>query len=159
MKHPRNYKIGDPIYLAGFADGEGYFGLRKHKRVKTKLGYGWWPDVEVSNREKHMLERLQEEWGCGRVEVIRSSIQEGDVKECYRWFLDPNDLRFILPKITPHLRIKKQLAILLSESLPLIAKGKARSLEDNKRLEAICMECSIINRRGKGHGMVGGVQT
>jgi hypothetical protein len=154
IKYPRTYRIGDARFLAGFTDGEGYLALRKRSRPECKAGFGWWPDIEISNRERWVLVNLMEEWGCGRVEVIRSSVQEGNVKECYRWVLDPNDIRHVLPHILPHLRIKKRLAEILLEALPMVAKGRTRTIEDNARLEELLRECYIINQRGKGHGLV-----
>lgn len=52
-------KVSDLIWLAGFLDGEGYFGFNKNTRYQSGKTYNYWyPRVSISNTYEPVLEQI-----------------------------------------------------------------------------------------------------
>lgn len=96
-------------YIAGLLDGEGCFYAETRKYVISL------PSVYISNTNKRVLEWVQEVLGYGRLE--NHSPNNPKYRQGYRLIFGANNLRKLLPKIIPYLKIKRLQAIFLKEIL------------------------------------------
>lgn len=112
----KKYSLEDLIYLAGFFDGEGSVILT---RDKNRIPYRYSIDMQVANSYLNTLKWLKEKFG-GNVllkESAGSVNSQGikSTKDQFRWVLRSNEIRILLPDLIPHLKEKKNQAILLQE--------------------------------------------
>jgi hypothetical protein len=63
----REFSEQDIYHLVGFADGEGSFNVSIKKVNDRKLGWRVTACFNVSQRERHILELLQQALGCGTI--------------------------------------------------------------------------------------------
>jgi len=111
-------------YLAGFIDGEGCFQLlQKPPHGKMKM-FSWFPSLWIANSNLANLQYIQS--------FTRGSIHNN--KRGYNLIVGSNNLRYILPQITPYLVGKKEEAKSLLEALKLIEhrnkKVRDKTLDD-----------------------------
>lgn len=92
------------IYLAGILDGEGCLRPTKDNRGKRRYRK---PRCEISNTSKNLIDWLYKNFD-GHCYPVK---KEGNRKLQYRWDLRHNEMRRILPRVLPYLRIKKKDAL------------------------------------------------
>jgi len=92
----------DRAYVAGFLDADGAIMATIEKHSAKKFGYRVRVTVKITQRDKAVLEWLQNHFGIGRVRQNRSA---------YDWLIrDKNELVLILDLVTPYLKVKKSQA-------------------------------------------------
>jgi hypothetical protein len=66
------YKIINPWYLVGFAEGEGCFAIiiTKHQTKKTKKDACLCFEIELRADDRPILELIQKRLNCGRIVVL-----------------------------------------------------------------------------------------
>jgi len=109
-------------YIAGFLDGEGYVGLEKKKDNRIKRGYSIRFRIELSNKNKTLLEEIRKRYG-GRLWL------KSNKEDCWQLtFGNRKDCIKLLEDILPYLLIKKAKSKKLLEYLKrtnsLIGRGK-----------------------------------
>ena len=99
-------------YIAGFIDGEGHISIvRRIKKGRNQIDYQ--PCVMVCNTDKNVLQLIKERIGGRWVECINISQYSGR-PTLYRIIINKAEaLNEVLPKIIPHLIIKKDNAKLV----------------------------------------------
>lgn len=111
----------DWAWIAGFIDGEGYIGISKgytENKNKThewsKERWVWYnPRINISNTDKESLEFILENFG-GSAKVCKRKKYESNLRSLYTYEIsNREDLRRIIPKLLPFLRIKKKQAQLV----------------------------------------------
>lgn len=127
-------------YLAGFLDGDGCFGLIKHKNPRVKRGFSWYPHLSIGQISKEYLEWLKDKIGGFII----------NQHPMYILVLTSGYIRPILPKVLPYLRRKKEEAELLSEAVYLLkhtGRGTGHYGESDPRLEQIYKELKLLKPR------------
>jgi hypothetical protein len=96
----------DVVYIAGFVDGEGYIGIKKHIRDKTK---NWSPmyseKVEVAGIDKKSILFLNK-FVKGYIYSHKAS--KLSKRGYWSWSVSENKARTFLELIKPYLRIKNK---------------------------------------------------
>jgi len=103
-------------WLAGFMDGDGYFQLTKHKTPHAKNGYQWVPLIAITQKQISVLEFIKNQLGFGYISKCK--------RKAPRLMITQRKARWLLPKVLPHLRVKREKARLLYEACKIIGKGK-----------------------------------
>lgn len=104
-------------YLAGLIDGEGTFGIVKHKENTTR-GFYFCPYISISNTNKNALLFIKEELGSiGNLHKTSTRKQDrGNIKPSYKFDICKRQhIIEIIPKTLPYLIIKKDNALILLE--------------------------------------------
>jgi len=150
LPHPSEVRIAKQVtpevaaYLAGLVDGDGYVRILRRRTIKTRSGFSYYCDMEVASVYPDFLE------------VIRGLIGEGCWRQSnpgfksrrplYHLKVGPNTLRWLLPLMIPHLRLKKDRAIIVLEHLQSQLKGRrGQSPRSEERYWALRKLC----RRGR----------
>ena len=94
-------------YIAGFIDGEGYFGLLNNRHAFPS------PCLKIVNTNYEIIVWLQERLGGS----ITSSKRKQGISVCYMLTLSSNFIRWLLPQIHDLLRIKKREADIMEHAL------------------------------------------
>ena len=137
-------------WFAGFIDGDGHLTLAKHKNKRYHLGYQWVPKLYITNIDSHVMEIISLNIGIGHIAFL------GKNNEYRQYRLESKQVRDILPKIIPYLKIKKQEAIILLQATNIINdtpyKGCRISQEKDTKLREIseAMLEIRLNRKQKG---------
>jgi len=130
----------EAAYLAGLIDGEGTVSITKQKQYKRKL-FALRPWLIVSNTNAPLILFLKRNYGGS----IHRQKQRGNSKPELRWqVLEQKEIKNILVRVFPYLRIKKVRAKLLLRFLISREKRKPYS----KRELAIFEKIKYLNRRG-----------
>ncbi len=92
-------------YLAGFLDGDGSIYLSSGKSKNSLRIF-----VVVTQKYRQVIDLFRETTGLGRVRYIERETNFGEGQK-YLWILsDSKSLRSFLPKVIPHLIVKKRKA-------------------------------------------------
>jgi len=98
-------------YLAGLIDGEGYLGFTVNKSNPERIHYQ--PVMKIAMTDKKIIEWLRNSFGGSF--FIREP-QKPNHKVSYWWDVSGKNLKAILTKVYPYLRVKKsQCEILLKK--------------------------------------------
>lgn len=138
-------------YLAGFIDGEGYFGIYPVSREGRKTYYI--SCVKVANTNKEIIEWMHNSFGG----FFHTRHFANNCKTAYTWTLTDARVVPFIEKIIPYLKIKRPQAelVLKREKLKLKLKNmgerKGMVYPDNilKEIENCCTEIRKLNARGK----------
>lgn len=143
-----------PQYIAGFIDGEGYLGIRKHTTNKCTLGHHHHIVVKVAQLEKakEPLVRIMERYGG----TISKPRMDGNRRPCVMWELvNSKAVQALLDDIQEYLIVKQPQAELLRE---FIAVGKITTRIPDKlekqrselysKREILYRKSLKVNRRG-----------
>jgi len=99
-------------YIAGFIDGEGYFGILKNRcRTGGRREDYYTAVLKIGNTDKDIIYWLKNSFG-GTI-WIRDA--DDTHKTVYQWTLETKKLVPFIDKIYPYLKIKKKQAELLRE--------------------------------------------
>jgi hypothetical protein len=138
-------------YIAGFIDGEGYFGvIKKSSKVCTR-GYYYVPVLKVAQvcKNDEVLKAIKEFIGYGNIERRKSFAKNTSDSSC----LEFRGMKRVIPiidKLLPYLIVKKKQAELLKEFAKIkIGKvGYSHDIEtDRKRTEIYC-KVKLLNKTG-----------
>ncbi len=134
-------------YLAGYIDADGCISLTKSKDGHHNISLG------VSSINKGILDWILECTGYGKITEVKFNgniFHKTRKKKQWLWRTHHNGMRYVLPKILPHLKNKKRQAELTMEFLEICNKtsGRWTSEIDKKRKQEIEREMKILNHRG-----------
>jgi len=114
------------FYFAGFVDGEGSFNLSFRKRPDYKLPWKVSLCLNVSQKDRSILELLKDYLGCGTIRYKCDDV----------WFYEVNNLTAILEQVIPFFdrfgflsAKKKRDYALFKQMAGLLAQGKHREQE------------------------------
>lgn len=135
-------------YFAGFADGEGSFGI-----------YSKSARFVISNTDRDVLEFLMR--GCGWGRIIHSRKGDDRVQDCWQLELGSKAMREVLPRLIPHLRVKREVASLLYDYVRGIKPGAnapPSPEEVERRSKIVCRvrEINSTTRSGGGSKLIWG---
>lgn len=122
-------------WLAGFIDGEGYFGLFKHKHPHPRKGYMWTIVLDIVSKDRWILEFIAEKTGMGMIQKSGS---------CFSLKLYSNMLRAILPKLVTYLVLKRRQAELLQKALGHMEYRKHRDDRTDEILENLSIQLKSL---------------
>jgi hypothetical protein len=105
-------------YLAGLIDGEGSFGITKHKANTTREFY-FYPYISISNTNEVALRFVKEKLGdIGNLHCVTTKKRKmiNYWKPAFQFCIGKRkQILEIIPKILPYLIIKKEHALILLE--------------------------------------------
>ncbi len=93
-------------HIAGLFDGEGHVSMPISKREGHLPQY--WLQIGITNRNKNVLEYVQEMLGVGHINVDERKNNPSKARICYRWISNSKEAKKVLKMILPYLRIKKR---------------------------------------------------
>lgn len=104
----------DLAYIAGVIDSDGYIGLtRSRENRRTKKTYSYRPTITITQTKPQAIALLKD-IGLGRFGIKKQ--QSKKHKSLYRWGIySYRDVKFLIKRILPYLRIKKEQAKILLE--------------------------------------------
>jgi len=126
-------------YLAGMIDGEGCIALYRKKDKKALRGFTYCPYLKIASKDKWFLEELGQVYG-GRVGKGGRGFTGTQIWQL--WFT-ASEIRELLPKVLPHLILKKQEAALLLDALE-ITKWHRSSDYDDSTLDGVVSALKIL---------------
>lgn len=137
----------EAAYLGGFLDGEGTLSIYRTRKPDNRAGVAHVPRMSVANTHLGTLQDLQQTYG-GRIAGDYQRKKLGH-KPCYTLTWLPTQIRWLLPQVTPWLRVKKQQADVLRRFLDLKpSDGKNLSDKDWVLTEECLAEIRGLNHRG-----------
>jgi hypothetical protein len=119
-------------YIAGMVDGEGHLAILRHFKKDnigvSRRGYEIETVLTIGNMDRSNLEWIQQAIGLGTICLHKNKKRNTSYGEgiclVYTVRFSPNDLRVILPNITPYLVQKKDRAEVLSSFLDFRSTSK-----------------------------------
>jgi hypothetical protein len=134
-------------YLAGIIDGEGWLGLAKETERRNHSGVNLKPCLVIGSTTHILLERLIQITSMGR--ISRKYDYSERKKPMWLLWWSANSMRILLPRLLPHLIIKRKQAELMICFLGITAKGKHPTEEERKKMTAIYDELKSLNKKGR----------
>lgn len=130
-------------YLGGLLDGEGYIGLtRKTRKSGCYKGNHLVHARMVIGITAIEIESIQREYGLGK--VYRSKARKAWHKDRLDWTFRASEMKQLLPKLLPYLKIKKRQAELLIEYFGL---PRTKDDEYRKSVHRIHSQLKHFNHR------------
>lgn len=111
-------------YLAGLIDGEGCIAMYARKDKKAIDGLTYMPYLTIAGKDKWFLEEIKKSFGGA---ICLGGVSPLSKSRIYSLRFRATEIRKLLPKIIPHLILKKQEAIVLREGLKLTADHRRRN--------------------------------
>ncbi len=136
-------------YTAGMIDGEGSIQINPSRSGKK---YYWYLTVQISSGDKKTLQDLRNEWGeIGSITVWKPKGSRKYRQSC-NWRFYNKEAEFLLNKVLPFLRIKKEYALTAIEFRKFRGKGpKSLTAEMIKKRKFLALKLKRLNQRyGKG---------
>jgi len=137
-------------YLAGYLDGEGYFGIIPVYKKKSYTS-----KIKVASVDKEIIYWLKNSYGGN---VWKRKFYDNS-KDAYTWTLEGKNLLPFLEKIKPYLKIKRKQAELLIEKEKIKAKQHKYNKGERKgivypekikeKINYCYKEIRRLNHRGK----------
>ena len=103
-----NHTIEDIIYFAGYIDGDGCFYCGRVKQGRYGCGLQFHIKLAVDSCEKISTDWMRETFGGNIRAVQRPSKDRIYERDVFTWVATGELLDYILPKIEPYLKVKKQ---------------------------------------------------
>jgi hypothetical protein len=120
-------------YIIGLVDGEGSFYVRlntdERRRNKVELKFS----VKLRHQDKHILEKLQEFFDCGKIYIQRD--KRPNHSTCFRF--EVNNKKDIIEKIIPFFEKNQPKIQSRQKDFALFREIANLSTEDNLDLEKI----------------------
>lgn len=129
-------------YIAGFLDGEGYFGIMKLSNKNLTLGYYYCPVVKVAQRQRdaHVLDLICEKYG-GYVEAPRVHKRPNQSNSVVWVMKYKKHLKSFLENLKDHLIVKRKQTDVLLEFI-----DKFGHCPQNKTIEYDRERTKLYNR-------------
>jgi len=142
-------EISKWIWIAGIIDAESSLELQKSKG-KTARQFRFIPRMACSSTTLSLLFQLKRT--CFPYGNISShhyqDKRDSQWSRTNKFMVFGDGLRIILPKLLPYLVVKRNQALLLTEALSLLTKGR-KPKEIEGRLVEIWLQMRELNRRGR----------
>lgn len=91
-------------YLAGFVDGEGHIGIKKHTRFLRSKSECYYERISVANTNKEIIDIFKKEFGGYVYHHKPSKLSNNSY---WSWEVTNKQARIMLEKIYPYLIVKK----------------------------------------------------
>jgi len=104
-------------YIAGFLDGEGYFGIMKRHKGRERADY--LPVIKATSVDKEIIEWFYKSYGGW---MNKRKFKNKNQKDAYTWVLAGKKIEPFLRKIYPYLKLKKKQADILLKRIKLYDK-------------------------------------
>ena len=133
-------------YLAGLIDGEGCldFGVNK-SNPRTY----YQPRVRIALVDKWLIDWLKKSFGgCTETRYYKNP----KYNTSYCWTLSGNNLKPLLGKVQPYLKLKKPQCSVLLKKIKIQEKNRGNKLMNNDvcgEIEFLHSELKRLNKRGK----------
>jgi len=138
-------------YIAGFVDGEGYFGIIKKTSKVCTQGYYYTPVLKIAQvcKNDEVLKAIKEFIGYGNLEFRKSSkynVADSSALE----FRGMKRVIPIIDKLLPYLIVKKKQAELLKEfsKIKIGRSGYSHDIETDRKRTEIYHKVKFLNKRG-----------
>jgi len=134
-------------YLAGFLDGEGYFGIMAHTRKDCGHGVNYICAIKVAQTDRNIISMLQEQFGG----YVHHRKFVGNSKDAYTWEVKNfTSVEKVLDYVFPYLIVKKRQAETLKEFLENKKQSKGSHIEekDNIKRKNLYNSIRTLNYRG-----------
>lgn len=147
IKPPRAFLL----YLAGFWDGEGSFGVSSHT---VRRPYGNYPSFQhfavVTNTDKPVLEYIQKMLDAGALISLKAYLSQQNPKwrEAWKLQFSSREGRQLAALLLPHLRIKSEQAKILIDWPHKKAGGQSRDLVTHEKQRLLYEQMKALNHRG-----------
>lgn len=131
-------------YLAGLVDGEGHIGMSMAKRKSGKHKGSHFVYVRMTIAVTHLgLYDIQSSYGFGKIYSHKPTNRRHKTR--YDWCIRSNEMKQVLPKILPFLKIRNQQAELLLRYF-----GLPRTKDETYRnsVHTIYQQLKLLNKRG-----------
>src|SRR5262249_6368633 len=116
-------------YFAGFVDGEGSFNLSFRKRADYKLPWRVSFCLNVSQKDRSILETLQRHLGCGTIRYKCDDV----------WFFEVNNLQAIRDHVIPFF-----------ERFPFLSAKRRRDFATFKAMAGLMLAGEHLSKEGIG---------
>lgn len=110
-----NHTHDDIVYLAGYIDGDGCFYAGQVKQGRYGSGYQFSIKLIVTSCDKLSIDWMRKTFGGNSEKQLRPAKKRPHDRIVYQWVATGELLDYILPKIEPHLKNKKQNCQLMIE--------------------------------------------
>ncbi|MCK4307123.1 hypothetical protein KAW50_02725 [candidate division WOR-3 bacterium] len=131
------------IYLAGLLDGEGCFTIDRYKNPKLRYN----PKIVLQWTENKLSGLLREKFG-GDLHKVAPRKDFPNRKPQYRWQIQNNTLRRLLPSLIPFLKVKHRQARILDSFFrekKSDGYGKGLPLKELDRRERLYQKIRTLN--------------
>ena len=135
----------EAAYVAGFTDGDGYIGISRFIEKKNLSGYSYRAEFKLDSVSKEFLKSLRKLTKDGSY-LERAGNSKWNEREMNHLVLTVSGIKRILPKIIPHLKLKKRQAILTLKFANLCRQGERRNPQIAEKLY---WQVKYLNRRGR----------
>lgn len=146
---PKDVHISDLqcAYLAGLLDGEGYIGMTRSRRKSGKYigNYCYHARLVIGITAEQIFD-IRDEYKIGR--IYKSKARKKSHKDRLDWTITSHEIRGLLPKLLPFLKIKVKQAQLLLEYLQIAYNERSRDDIYRKKVAGIYVQLRMLNRRG-----------
>ena len=123
-------------------DCDGHIYMTKKKRKSVKGGFLFVTHVGVTNTKIKILELLKEITGLGKVKI--AAWKKGNRKTSWRWRLEANEQRELLPEL--ELVIKEEQRVLILEALRLLSEHTSCHTPNDAFLEQIYNDLKELHK-------------
>ena len=144
-----------PQYIAGFIDGEGYFGIVKKNDKRFGMDYYYVPVLKISQvtQNREVLDAIKEYLGYGIFWEGKNTTNANGRRVSSLEFRGMKRVFPIVKKLYPYLIVKKKQAEILLEysKLPVYTfnrKGEPKMVELDKKRTALYERIRACNHRG-----------
>ncbi len=134
----------DAAYLAGLIDGDGHIGLHLRRTNHSRLGYTFQPRVEIASVNEEFLRTIRRLIGTGCWKTRNRGFKSH--RPVFHLTITAGTIRWMLPLLVPHLRLKREQALCVLDHLTLVKKGRHGH---NPRSEELYKRMKLLNLRGR----------
>ncbi len=128
-------------YIAGFFDGEGYFGIMKSKaQNNATFDYRYIPAIKVAQRlkDREVLDKIQQIYG-GRLET-RIHKRPNQQPSIALVFVNFKEVDRVLTDLLEYLIVKKKSATILKEFIQLGYSSPGNTSDKNREYKKVIQE-------------------
>lgn len=142
------------IWLAGFMDGDGWFGLYKNKKSKSG-SWNYVPVMGIQNTNKEIIDEIGSWFDCGSfaTRIYKSPGWENRRNSFKYVNQDSIEILEIISLMIPYLKVKRERAELLLEYLEKRVKwmkeGRKRTEKEKKESIEYYEKMRKLNHRGR----------
>jgi hypothetical protein len=144
-----------PQYIAGFIDGEGYFGIVKKNDTRFGMDYYYVPVLKISQVTQHraVLDAIKKYLGYGIFWEGKNTSTSNGKRVSSLEFRGMKRVFPIVKKLYPYLIVKKPQAEILLEysKLPVYTynkRGEAKMIELDRQRTILYKKIRACNHRG-----------
>lgn len=138
-------------WLAAMVDGEGTIGLYDVVMTHNTNKRGWSCKMRIYNSNRKVLDKAKEICGCGNIYLhMDNESKFNGWKDEFQFCISAKNMELVLPKLIPYLIIKRPVATLVLEALPLLRRRRMHYHDDgaDKHLKELSLAMMKLNHAG-----------